>query len=71
MHVPRAVVYGLSLPAAAAAAAAAGVQEPAKTAHFCSMCGPKFCSMNISQEIQAYAEVRLAVAHIELEIVDL
>lgn len=33
-------------------------QEPAKTAHFCSMCGPKFCSMNISQEIQAYAEVR-------------
>eukprot|EP00775_Hariotina_reticulata_P012598 gene12598-12730_t len=31
-------------------------QEPAKTAHFCSMCGPKFCSMNISQEIQAYAE---------------
>jgi phosphomethylpyrimidine synthase len=32
-------------------------QEPAKTAHFCSMCGPKFCSMNISQEIQQYAEV--------------
>ncbi|GIL49181.1 hypothetical protein Vafri_5650 [Volvox africanus] len=24
-------------------------QEPAKTAHFCSMCGPKFCSMNITQ----------------------
>uniref|UniRef100_A0A383VEH7 Uncharacterized protein n=1 Tax=Tetradesmus obliquus TaxID=3088 RepID=A0A383VEH7_TETOB len=33
-------------------------QEPAKTAHFCSMCGPKFCSMQISQEIQAYAESR-------------
>jgi phosphomethylpyrimidine synthase len=33
-------------------------QEPAKTAHFCSMCGPKFCSMNISHEIQQYAEVR-------------
>lgn len=32
-------------------------QEPAKTAHFCSMCGPKFCSMNISQEIQQYAAV--------------
>eukprot|EP00877_Chromochloris_zofingiensis_P007034 jgi/Chrzof1/2584/Cz11g21070.t1 len=31
-------------------------QEPAKSAHFCSMCGPKFCSMNISQEIQAYAQ---------------
>ncbi|KAG1677911.1 hypothetical protein FOA52_001329 [Chlamydomonas sp. UWO 241] len=28
-------------------------QEPAKTAHFCSMCGPKFCSMNLSAEIQA------------------
>ena len=27
--------------------------EPAKTAHFCSMCGPKFCSMRISQDIRA------------------
>ncbi|WP_405012248.1 phosphomethylpyrimidine synthase ThiC [Kitasatospora sp. NBC_01539] len=26
--------------------------EPAKTAHFCSMCGPKFCSMKISQKIR-------------------
>ena len=26
--------------------------EPAKTAHFCSMCGPKFCSMRISQDIR-------------------
>jgi phosphomethylpyrimidine synthase len=26
--------------------------EPAKTAHFCSMCGPKFCSMKISQGIR-------------------
>src|SRR5262249_30155314 len=25
--------------------------EPAKTAHFCSMCGPKFCSMKISKEV--------------------
>ncbi|WP_031508705.1 phosphomethylpyrimidine synthase ThiC [Streptomyces megasporus] len=25
--------------------------EPAKTAHFCSMCGPKFCSMKISRNI--------------------
>jgi phosphomethylpyrimidine synthase len=31
-------------------------QEPAKTAHFCSMCGPKFCSMQISTELQAYAK---------------
>jgi phosphomethylpyrimidine synthase len=31
--------------------------EPAKTAHFCSMCGPKFCSMRISQEVrEAMAE---------------
>ena len=26
--------------------------EPAKTAHFCSMCGPKFCSMRLSQDIR-------------------
>ncbi|MGH7784413.1 MAG: phosphomethylpyrimidine synthase ThiC, partial [Candidatus Binatia bacterium] len=26
--------------------------EGAKVAHFCSMCGPKFCSMKISQEVQ-------------------
>ncbi len=29
---------------------------PAKTAHFCSMCGPKFCSMRISQDVRDYAE---------------
>ncbi|MEC2072879.1 phosphomethylpyrimidine synthase ThiC [Alkalihalophilus marmarensis] len=28
----------------------------AKTAHFCSMCGPKFCSMRISQDIRDYAK---------------
>jgi phosphomethylpyrimidine synthase len=27
-------------------------QEGAKTAHFCSMCGPKFCSMKITEEIR-------------------
>ena len=27
-------------------------KEAHKTAHFCSMCGPKFCSMKISQEIR-------------------
>ncbi|MCK4841801.1 MAG: phosphomethylpyrimidine synthase ThiC, partial [Methylococcales bacterium] len=26
-----------------------------KVAHFCSMCGPKFCSMKISQEVRDYA----------------
>ncbi len=30
--------------------------EPAKVAHFCSMCGPHFCSMRISQDVRAYAE---------------
>ncbi|MBE7161578.1 MAG: phosphomethylpyrimidine synthase ThiC [Williamsia herbipolensis] len=30
--------------------------EPAKTAHFCSMCGPKFCSMRISADVRAFAE---------------
>jgi len=30
--------------------------EPAKTAHFCSMCGPKFCAMRITQDIQDWAE---------------
>jgi phosphomethylpyrimidine synthase len=29
--------------------------EPAKTAHFCSMCGPKFCSMAITEQVRAYA----------------
>jgi phosphomethylpyrimidine synthase len=31
---------------------------PAKTAHFCSMCGPKFCSMKITQDVRRYAEER-------------
>jgi phosphomethylpyrimidine synthase len=30
-------------------------QESGKVAHFCSMCGPKFCSMKISQEVREYA----------------
>lgn len=32
-------------------------KESAKVAHFCSMCGPKFCSMKISQEVRDYAEL--------------
>ncbi|MGO2097767.1 MAG: phosphomethylpyrimidine synthase ThiC, partial [Candidatus Microbacterium stercoravium] len=39
--------------------------EPAKTAHFCSMCGPKFCSMRISQDIRdtyGSAEAQAAIA---------
>ncbi|MFQ5521265.1 MAG: phosphomethylpyrimidine synthase ThiC, partial [Candidatus Methylomirabilia bacterium] len=29
--------------------------EGAKVAHFCSMCGPRFCSMKITQEVRDYA----------------
>ncbi|UFH59773.1 phosphomethylpyrimidine synthase ThiC [Sulfurovum mangrovi] len=32
--------------------------EAAKTAHFCSMCGPKFCSMKISQEVRDFADAQ-------------
>ncbi len=31
-------------------------QESAKVAHFCSMCGPHFCSMKITQDIREYAQ---------------
>ena len=30
-------------------------KENAKVAHFCSMCGPKFCSMKITQEVRDFA----------------
>src|ERR1700747_2569275 len=30
-------------------------KEPHKVAHFCSMCGPKFCSMKITQDVRDYA----------------
>jgi phosphomethylpyrimidine synthase len=30
--------------------------EPAKAAHFCSMCGPHFCSMRITQDVREYAK---------------
>ena len=32
--------------------------EGAKTAHFCSMCGPKFCSMKITQEVREFARLQ-------------
>ena len=32
----------------------------AKVAHFCSMCGPHFCSMKITQEVREYAESGMA-----------
>jgi len=36
--------------------------EGAKTAHFCSMCGPKFCSMKITQEVRDFASKQNAGA---------
>jgi phosphomethylpyrimidine synthase len=33
-------------------------QEAAKNAHFCSMCGPQFCSMKITEDVRRYAEQR-------------
>jgi phosphomethylpyrimidine synthase len=33
-------------------------QEGAKTAHFCSMCGPQFCSMKITEEVRRYAAAK-------------
>jgi phosphomethylpyrimidine synthase len=39
--------------------------EPAKTAHFCSMCGPKFCSMKISQDIRRDHGGEMAAADVE------
>jgi len=32
--------------------------EGAKLAHFCSMCGPKFCSMEITQQVREYASAQ-------------
>jgi phosphomethylpyrimidine synthase len=37
--------------------------EGAKTAHFCSMCGPKFCSMKISAEVREFALRQTAQDH--------
>jgi phosphomethylpyrimidine synthase len=41
--------------------------EGAKVAHFCSMCGPKFCSMRISQEVRDAAAADSAGAEAEKE----
>ncbi|TVP09837.1 phosphomethylpyrimidine synthase ThiC [Shewanella sp. KCT] len=46
-------------------------QESAKVAHFCSMCGPKFCSMKITQEVREYAAAQaIEVREIEVEQID-
>jgi phosphomethylpyrimidine synthase len=33
-------------------------KEAHKVAHFCSMCGPHFCSMKITQDVRDYAQAR-------------
>ena len=33
-------------------------KDAAKHAHFCSMCGPKFCSMKITQDVREYAAAK-------------
>lgn len=36
----------------------AWLKDSSKVAHFCSLCGPKFCAMKISQEVRDYAKVK-------------
>jgi len=43
--------------------------ETAKTAHFCSMCGPHFCSMKLTQDVRAAAEAG-AAADVEAGLAD-
>jgi len=43
-------------------------KDSAKVAHFCSMCGPKFCSMKITQEVREYAkEQRIDAVDLDAE----
>jgi phosphomethylpyrimidine synthase len=44
-------------------------KQAAKTSHFCSMCGPKFCSMKITQEIKTMDAAEIAkINAIQVEI---
>lgn len=42
-------------------------KQSAKVAHFCSMCGPKFCSMKISQEVRQLDDSQIALLSSEVE----
>ncbi len=42
-------------------------RESAKVAHFCSMCGPKFCSMKISQEVRELDDNQIAAINLEAD----
>ncbi len=43
-------------------------QEAAKSAHFCSMCGPHFCSMKITEDVRRYAREKGLAAEQALEV---
>ncbi|WP_311515103.1 phosphomethylpyrimidine synthase ThiC [Oligella urethralis] len=43
--------------------------EGAKIAHFCSMCGPKFCSMKITQEVRDYAKAQEGMQEKSIEFI--
>ena len=43
-------------------------QDAAKTSHFCSMCGPHFCSMKITEDVRQYAEEKALDAQTALQI---
>jgi len=43
-------------------------QEGAKLAHFCSMCGPHFCSMKITQDVREYAAQKQIDAEAALDV---
>ena len=45
-------------------------KESAKVAHFCSMCGPKFCSMKISQEVRDFAEQKKGMDEKSIEFIN-
>jgi len=45
-------------------------QESGKVAHFCSMCGPKFCSMKITQEVRDYAKALEQGDEMKIQILD-
>ena len=45
--------------------------EGAKLAHFCSMCGPKFCSMKISQDVRDYAAKQKEQGEVEQGMADM
>ncbi|MFG6469111.1 phosphomethylpyrimidine synthase ThiC [Roseateles sp. BYS87W] len=42
-------------------------KDSSKEAHFCSMCGPKFCSMKITQDVRDYAEQGMAAKSAEFK----